>query len=152
MSPRTLFVRLADTEAVTWTLLLIGMFLKYVTKTTDVGVRVFGLFHGVVFLAYCVVAVAMWINQRWSARVGLLALASAIPPYATIWFVRWARGELDGPWRLGAGGEQPQTLPESVLAWALRRPVLAIVVGVVGVLAATSALLWIGPPGSWQGN
>ena len=62
----TLFRRLAIAEAVTWALLLIGMFLKYVTGTTELGVRVFGMVHGVVFIAYCLTAVFVGVNQRWS--------------------------------------------------------------------------------------
>ena len=37
MTPRLLFRRLAFAEAVTWALLLTGMFLKYVTETTELG-------------------------------------------------------------------------------------------------------------------
>ena len=54
MSPADLlFRRVAIAEAITWALLLTGMFLKYVTETTELGVRVFGMVHGVVFIAYC---------------------------------------------------------------------------------------------------
>ena len=70
MSPRTLYRRLALAEMVTWALLLTGMFLKYVTKTTDLGVRVFGLVHGVVFIAFCLVTLLLWVNQRWTVRDG----------------------------------------------------------------------------------
>ncbi len=35
MSPRSLFLRLSQAEAVSWTLLILGMVLKYVTRTTD---------------------------------------------------------------------------------------------------------------------
>jgi integral membrane protein len=52
MQPRTLFRTVAFAEAVTWTLLLIGLFLKYVTRTTDVGVSIAGGIHGFVFLCY----------------------------------------------------------------------------------------------------
>ena len=62
-----LFRRVAVAEAVTWALLLVGMFLKYVTETTDLAVRVFGMLHGVVFVAYCLTVVLVAIDQRWSA-------------------------------------------------------------------------------------
>ena len=52
MSPTRLFRTVAVAEAVTWTGLLVGMFLKYVTETTELGVRVFGMLHGVVFVAF----------------------------------------------------------------------------------------------------
>ena len=149
MSPRTLFVRFAFAEAVTWALLLVGMFLKYVTATTDLGVRVFGMVHGVVFLAFVLVTLIVWINQRWSVTTGLLALGSAIPPFFTVWFERWAQrsGRLEGGWRFGReGGQEPRTLPERVLAAAMARPALAVVVGVVGVGLVTAALVVVGPP------
>lgn len=108
MSPRALFTRLAIAEAVTWALLLLGMVLKYGTHTTDLGVRVFGLAHGVVFLGYCLASLVMWVNQRWSTRTLLLALAAAIPPFATIWFEKRAvrQGLLE------ATGASVETAPE----------------------------------------
>ncbi|MDO5502953.1 MAG: DUF3817 domain-containing protein [Actinomycetia bacterium] len=148
MTPRALYSRFAFAEVVTWALLLLGMFLKYVTETTDLGVRVFGLLHGAVFLGYCVTTVVTWINQRWSLGTGLLALAAAVPPFLTIWAERRLerRGQLEGPWRFGPDGESPRTVPERALAWAIARPALAVVVGVVGVLVVTAVLVWIGPP------
>ena len=118
VTPKLLFRRVAVAEAITWALLLIGMFLKYVTETTDLGVRIFGMVHGVVFLAYGLIAITTWVNQRWQLGVGMLALVSAVPPFATILFDRRveAAGLLEGPWRFGAGGETPSTLPERVLA------------------------------------
>ena len=164
MSPRTLFLRLSQAEAVTWTLLILGMVLKYVTQTTELGVRIFGLMHGVVFLSYVLVTFLVWVNQRWTMRTGLLALAAAIPPWATLWFERRAERQdlLGGPWRFGAeaatgssvgsGSEQPRTLPERVLALVLARPLAAAVLGVIGVAAATAVLLWVGPPVPTSGS
>src|SRR3546814_20079346 len=63
--PRTLFARLGALEAFTWAGLLVGMFLKYVTETTELAVRIFGGLHGFVFLAYCVMAVLVGIDSRW---------------------------------------------------------------------------------------
>ena len=57
MSPRLLYRRLAQAEVVTWTLLIIGMVLKYVTHTTELGVRIGGMVHGVVFIAYVLLRV-----------------------------------------------------------------------------------------------
>ena len=148
MTPRTLYTRFALAEVVTWALLLLGMFLKYGTHTTDLGVRVFGLLHGVVFLGYVLVTVAVWINQRWPLRTALLALLAAVPPFLTVWAERRLERQdlLAGDWRLGRGGDRPLTFPERVLAWAIGRPALALAAGVVAVLATTAVLLWIGPP------
>ena len=150
VTPKLLFRRVAVAEAITWALLLLGMFLKYVTETTDLGVRIFGMVHGVVFIAYGLVALTTWVNQRWSIGVGMLALVSAVPPFATVLFDRRVEsaGLLDGQWRFGAGGEAPGSLPERVLAWLTRNPGLAAVVGVVAVAGLTGAALLVGPPAS----
>ena len=148
MTPKTLFRRLATAEAITWALLLAGMVLKYVTRTTDLGVRVGGMLHGVVFISYVLVTMIVWTNQRWSTRTGLLALASAVPPFATVLFDRRAEGAglLEGPWRLGVGGDVPTNPAERLLAWAIRTPALAALVVVVAVACLTGVALLIGPP------
>ena len=66
MNPVRLYRLVARAEAVTWALLLTGMFLKYVTETTELGVQVFGMVHGIVFIAYCLVTVVVATDQRWS--------------------------------------------------------------------------------------
>lgn len=153
MTPRTLYRRLALAEVVTWALLLLGMVLKYGTKTTDLGVRVFGLVHGVVFIAFCLVTVLLWVNQRWSAREGVLGLLSAVPPFLTVWWERRLerRGRLEGGWRLGPGGEAPRNPAERVVAALLARPLVAVGVGVVAVITLTGVALVVGPPVGKQG-
>jgi integral membrane protein len=148
MTPRTLFSWLARAEAVTWTLLLVGMALKYVTRTTELGVRVFGLAHGVVFLAFVLVAVLLWVDQRWSFRRLLAVLAAAVLPYATLWVERrLERGELAGErWRLAPGGDTPRTGAERVVAAGLAKPAGAVLVAMAVVGLATFALLVVGPP------
>lgn len=150
VTPKLLFRQVAVAEAITWALLLIGMFLKYVTETTDLGVRIFGMGHGIVFISYGLVALATWVNQKWSLRTGLLALVSAVPPFATILFDRSAEsaGQLEGPWRFAAGGETPSSVPERVLAWLTRNPALAAVVLAVAVAGLTGVALFVGPPAS----
>ena len=147
MTPRTLYRRIALAEVVTWALLLLGMVLKYVTRTTELGVRVFGLVHGVVFIAFCLVTVLLWVNQRWTVREGLLGLLSAVPPFLTVWWERRLerRGRLDGGWRLGRDGETPTNPAERVVAALLARPMVAVGVGVVAVLALTGVALLAGP-------
>ena len=83
MSPLLLFRRVAIAEAITWALLLTGMFLKYVTKTTELAVSVFGMLHGVVFIAYCLVTLLVGIDQQWSCGRVLLGLVSSVPPVLT---------------------------------------------------------------------
>ncbi|MCW2710873.1 MAG: hypothetical protein JWP24_1067, partial [Marmoricola sp.] len=102
MTPKTLYRTLALAEVVTWTVLIVGMFLKYVTGTTDVLVRVGGGVHGFVFLAYCVTTLLMGVDHRWSVTRVAAGLASAFVPYLTVFFERSARraGLLAGDWRL----------------------------------------------------
>lgn len=149
-NPRRLFRLVATAEVVSWTLLIIGMVLKYVTDTTDLGVRVFGGIHGLVFLAYVVVTLAAWVDHRWPARTGILALVSAVPPWMTLWFERWVErpgnGGLRETWRLGEGGEPARSAPEQLVAWAVRRPVVALALALVGIVVAFGVLLVIGPP------
>ena len=148
MTPRTLFTWLARAEVVTWTLLPLGMALKYVTRTTELGVSVFGLVHGVVFLAYVLVTLVLWVDQKWPVREVVLVLACGIPPFATLYAERRVERLALAPtqWRLGAGGEAPVTVPERVVATALARPVAAALVAAGAVGVVTTALLAIGPP------
>ena len=150
MTPRTLYLRLALAEVVTWTLLILGMIGKYgfgLDWATSIG----GGIHGFVFLCYVVATVAVWTDKRWSAGTGVLGLASAVVPYATVPFERWAdrRGLLTGPWRLGPAGEKPGSLPERVLAFALRSPVVALIVALVVVALVFALLLVAGKPTEW---
>lgn len=147
MTPRELYGRFALAEAVTWTLLILGMVLKY-TGVSAAFVPVFGMIHGLVFLGYCVVTCFVWVDQQWAARVGALGLASSVVPYATIPFERWVQrtGRLEGGWRLRPGGERPVTVLEKLEAWSLRSPLLAAVAGLAVVSVLASVLLYLGPP------
>lgn len=83
------YVLVAWIEAFTWTGLLIGMFLKYVTDTTERGVELFGPIHGVAFIVYALVTLVAGIKRRWKGSVILIALLAAIPPLATIAAEYW---------------------------------------------------------------
>ena len=93
MNPRTAataFRIVAIAEAVSWIGLLIGMFVKYVPETTELGVQIFGPIHGGIFLAYVVVALVTSRVLQWSPRTTVLALICSVPPLATVWFERLA--------------------------------------------------------------
>ncbi|WP_232820004.1 DUF3817 domain-containing protein [Nocardioides allogilvus] len=145
LTPRSLFRTLAVAEAITWAGLLSGMFLKYVTETTELGVRIFGMVHGVVFIAYCLVTVIVAIDQRWSLPRSVLGLAAAVPPFATLPFEVYAdrRGLLGTDWL--SRPDSPTVLQRAV-CWLLRhyRLAVALLVGAVAVL--TAAALAVGPP------
>ncbi|HWJ65242.1 MAG TPA: DUF3817 domain-containing protein [Nocardioides sp.] len=147
-TPTRLFRTVAIAEAVTWTGLLAGMFLKYVTETTELGVRVFGMAHGVVFVAYVVTTLVVWVDRRWSAGRGLLALVAAVPPLATLPLEWWAirKGWLGDAWRLPAGATG--SLADRFVAWLLSNPLRGLAVGLVAVAALTGLALVVGPPTS----
>ena len=145
MTPLHLFRRVAVAEAITWALLLSGMALKY-TDVTELGVRVFGMVHGVVFIAYCLVTLLVAVDQRWSRRRGLLTLAASVPPFCTVLADRSAERAdvLGAAWRLTTSA--PVTLPERLAAWLLRHPGRGAVAGLAAVLALTGVALVVGPP------
>jgi len=148
-TPSRLYRLLALAEMVTWTLLLLGMLLKYALQVTEVGVRIGGSLHGFVFLSYVVVTVLVAVDQRWSFGRLVMGLGSALIPYLTVPFERWAhrKGMLGEAWRLRE--DAPRTLPEKVAALALRRPLLAGVIAIVAVAVVFSVLLQLGPPTEW---
>ncbi|MDQ0893747.1 DUF3817 domain-containing protein [Agromyces ramosus] len=149
MSPKRLFRALALAEAVTWTILIVAMILKY-AAVVESAVLVGGSIHGFVFLAYAFAAVLVGVNQRWGVGLMVLAVVTAIVPYATIpfelWLVRF--GRLEGGWR-HERTEHPAdgNWVNRMLRWFLARPVLLTVLAVVGIAAVFTALLVMGPPG-----
>ena len=90
LDPRTLFRAVAIAEAVSWAGLLVGMYLKWVVESTEIGVKIFGPIHGVIVLAYLVAVVYARSRFSWSMRTFLLAVAASVPPFATVVFGRWA--------------------------------------------------------------
>ncbi|MCC6831817.1 MAG: DUF3817 domain-containing protein [Thermoleophilia bacterium] len=103
------YVFSALVEAGTWLGLLVGMFLKYVTDTTEAGVQVFGALHGVAFLAYAAITVTAAVRLRWRPWVTVVALLASIPPFTTIPAERWItrRGDLaDRPVRGDLSGAE----------------------------------------------
>ncbi|MDP9821594.1 DUF3817 domain-containing protein [Nocardioides massiliensis] len=146
MSPHRLFRIVAVAEAITWALLLTGMFLKYVTETTELGVRYGGMLHGVAFVAYVVTTVVVAVDAKWSPGRTLVGLLAAVPPFFTIWFdvAMERRGALPRAWRLRT--EQPAGALERPVAALVRRPLVGLLVGVVVVAVLTGLALLVGPP------
>jgi integral membrane protein len=92
MSPiGKLFAVTALIEAFTWAGLLVGMYLKYGSGTTDLGVWLFGRLHGAAFLLYVAVAFVAGARLRWPMWALLLAVLAAIPPLATLPLELWFR-------------------------------------------------------------
>lgn len=148
MTPRSLFRVLAVAELVTWTMLLVGMVLKYGAGLGDLPVRIGGSVHGFVFLAYLVVTTVVAVNQRWSIGATLLGWASAIVPYTTLPFEVGVarRGMLDGPWRRSVSEARRPGPLDRLLFLVVAHPFVAALVGVVLVALVFVVLLTIGPP------
>src|SRR5215475_2599346 len=94
------FRLIALAEAVSWVGLLIGMYFKYLgTPRTEIGVKVFGMVHGLVFIGFVVAGLLVGIAYKWTARTWLLALLASIVPLCSVIFLIWA----DRTGRLGVG-------------------------------------------------
>lgn len=94
------FRLVALAEAVSWVGLLVGMYFKYLgTPRTEVGVKVFGMVHGLVFIAFVVTAALAGIAYKWNVLTWLLALLGSIVPLGSVIFLIWA----DQTAKLGAG-------------------------------------------------
>ncbi|WP_295629413.1 DUF3817 domain-containing protein [uncultured Corynebacterium sp.] len=149
-TPKALYRKLALAEMVTWTILIIGLVLKYAAGL-DVATRIGGSIHGFVFLSYAVVTVLVWVNQGWSFGRGVIGLASAVIPYMTVPFERATvrDGKLEGPWRFRDTDEKPRTLPEKILAVIVRHPLASAIAILVAVAIVFTLLLQAGPPTEW---
>ena len=151
MSPKKLFNTFAKAEAVTWTLLITALILR-ANGFDPVAVAIAGSIHGAVFLGYAVTAALTGVNQRWGFGKTALAVALAIIPYATIPFeMRVAKnGSLEGSWRTVVS-EDPRDkgFIDRLFRWFIARPVILIVVIVIGLTALFSLLVFLGPPTEW---
>ncbi|MCI4061055.1 DUF3817 domain-containing protein [Micromonospora sp. R77] len=94
-----LFVWAAIAEACSWAALLAGMAVKYGPPGNEIGVHVFGPIHGALFVAYGILVLVVARLRGWSPVTTVVALACAVPPFATVVFERRARrrGLLDDP-------------------------------------------------------
>lgn len=149
-TPRRLYFVLAIAEAITWTLLITGLILRATTGIDPVLFTTIGGVHGFVFISYGATAILVSINQRWHFGVAILAVITAIVPYATIPFeiVQAKRGALEGPWRLEETDDpRDKTAFDRLFRWFLSRPLLLVLVIVLAIIAVFTTLLILGPPG-----
>lgn len=150
MSPNVLYRLVARAEAVTWTMLIIALILKYMVKVGDWPVSIAGFIHGFVFLTYAVMAVLIGMNQRWSKALIFGAAATAVVPFLTIpYHTRLERqGKLSGSWRTEATdhpGDRKWT--DATMRWLVARPVTTTILLFAVVIGIFSCMLVMGPPG-----
>jgi integral membrane protein len=94
------FRLVALAEAVSWVGLLVGMYFKYLgSPRTEIGVKVFGMAHGLVFIAFVITALLAGIAYKWGVVTWLLALLGSIVPLGSVIFLIWA----DRTAKLGGG-------------------------------------------------
>lgn len=148
-TPDRLFRVLAIAEAITWTILIAAIIAR-AAGAPGVVVTIGGGIHGFVFLAYAATAVLVALNQRWHVGVGVLAVVSAVIPYATIPTEIWLHrsGRLEGAWRLDPTDDpRDRRWYDRLMRWFLRRPVVLVVLLAIGIVALYVILLLVGPPG-----
>ncbi|WP_432488636.1 DUF3817 domain-containing protein [Kineococcus sp. SYSU DK018] len=99
---------IAFVEAVSWTALLIAMFLKRVVDAPhEGGVPVVGMVHGVGFVVYLASTVWAGLVLKWRWWVVLIGLAAGVPPFGTVVFERWVQRT----GRLGVPARSRRTTP-----------------------------------------
>lgn len=148
LTPKKLYRIVAIAEAITWTLLITGLILR-ATLDLSIAVTIGGSIHGFVFLAYGATAVLTAINQRWGVGLGVLAVVTAIIPYATIPFDIWAHrtGKLEGDWRREATDDpRDQRWFDRLVRWMLNHPYLLAALILLAVVVLFTVLLMLGPP------
>ena len=149
MTPRTLYRLVAIAETITWALLITGLVLR-ATADLAIAVTIGGGIHGFVFLAYGATAILVAINQRWPIGLALVAVATAVIPFATIPFDRLLekRDRLDGGWRTEQTDDpRDATWFDAMLRWMLRHPVILLALVAAAVVAVFATLVIAGPPG-----
>ncbi len=150
MTPAKVYGGMATAEMVTWSALIAAMVARYGFGYEGGLFFVAGLSHGVIFLAYCVVALMVGVNLRWGFGTLALALLCAIPPLLTLPFDRWLhrRNKLSGNWELETVTTADGWFFRVVVYW-LRRPVFFLVVMVTVMAVVIYGLLSLGPPTTW---
>lgn len=147
-TPASLFRVLAIAEAISWTLLIVGLILR-ATADLAIATTIGGTIHGFVFLSYGATAVLVALNNRWRPWPTTVAIVSAIVPYATIPAELWLSrsGRLAGQWRTGEPDPADRLWYDGLLRWFLLRPWVLAVLIFLAVVALFTVLLIIGPPG-----
>ena len=149
MTPRSLYRLVSIAETITWALLITALIVR-VASGWALGVTIGGGIHGFVFLAYGATAILVAVNQRWKLGLALLAVATAVIPFATIPFDRWLerRALLDGAWRTEATDDpRDQGWFDRLVRWMLRHPFVLLALIAAAVVVLFVVLLLAGPPG-----
>jgi integral membrane protein len=82
------FRLVALAEATSFLLLLVATYVKY-GHEEEVGVQILGPVHGLLFVAYVLLAVRLAIGLGWSGRTTVLVLLGAVLPFGGFVVDRW---------------------------------------------------------------
>lgn len=151
-TPSALYRVVSIAEAITWTILITVMVLKYGFGIEGWYTFTGGLVHGFVFITYGASVIVVGLNQRWPIGRILFGIVTAIVPYATVPFDLWLekRKHLVGQWRTEKTDDPRDAgWVDTLLRWFLRHPLLLGAVMILAVIAVVSVLLILGPPGEW---
>lgn len=153
MTPKRLLRIASIAEAITWALLLLGMWLKYGPAEWGLGVSIAGSLHGAAFLSCLFVGLIVGISQRFGWGEFILGGLSTVFPFATVPYDLWLerRGRLEGDWRhvgadfAGPDGRAPKRAPLEawlpLVTWARYHPLtLAATAILVAALILAGAL------------
>ena len=89
-TPAGWFRLVALAEAISWVGLLVGMYFKYLgSPRTEIGVKVFGMAHGLIFIAFVLTGLLVGIAVKWTAGTWLLALLASVVPLCSVIFLIW---------------------------------------------------------------
>jgi integral membrane protein len=152
VSPSLLFRTVAFAEAVTWTILITVMVLKYAFHIEGWFTFAGGLAHGFVFIAFAASAIVVGYNQRWPIARVIGTAAAAVVPYLTIPLERSLerRALLDGAWRTEATDHpRDASALDRLFRWFIARPALFLAIVALAVVGVVGVLLVLGPPGEW---
>ncbi|MFC4336817.1 DUF3817 domain-containing protein [Salininema proteolyticum] len=103
MIPRELklFQAAAIAEAISWAGLLIGMYFKYLGGGNEIGVKIFGPVHGVLFMVYIVTVLYIARKYDRGLKELFIGLVCAVPPFFTLYYdrrvMKWWRSKEKAP-------------------------------------------------------
>jgi integral membrane protein len=84
MNTFEIFRKIAFAEGVSYLLFALTMPLKYIFKIPEPNLVV-GLAHGILFVAYCLLLLRVWIQYEWKFSKALLAFMVSLVPFGTFW-------------------------------------------------------------------
>jgi len=86
-----IFRAVAAVEALSWLVLIVCTIVKYsTTPHKQLGVQIMGPVHGVLFVAFVILALEVRRHVGWDARTTLIVLADSIIPFGGFWVARRA--------------------------------------------------------------